>query len=128
MFRSPFGGIMLKYLFSAALAFPIAARAQTVTEPAPTEKRPITVSGSVSLTSDYRIRGVSRRDPQVAVQRGLIVSHDSGIYVGVWGSNLASWSTFGGANLELDLVAPPRRISQQPDAGCRLDRHEHQRA
>ncbi|MET0307608.1 MAG: TorF family putative porin [Sphingomonas sp.] len=67
--------------------------------------KPLTVSGSVALVSDYRFRGVSQSDEEMAVQGGLTVSHTSGIYASVWGSNLSGWGTFGGANMELDLVA-----------------------
>lgn len=65
----------------------------------------ITVSGSATLTSDYRFRGVSQTDEGMAVQGGITISHDSGFYVGTWGSNLAGWGTFGGTNMELDLIA-----------------------
>lgn len=66
---------------------------------------PVTVSGSVGITSDYRFRGVSQTDKEVAVQGGVTVSHESGFYVGFWGSNLAGWGTFLGANLETDIIA-----------------------
>ncbi|MBI1402672.1 MAG: hypothetical protein GC147_05610 [Porphyrobacter sp.] len=66
---------------------------------------PITVSGSATLTSDYRFRGVSQSDEGLAVQGGITISHESGFYVGTWGSNLAGWGTFGGTNMELDLIA-----------------------
>ena len=65
----------------------------------------ITVSGAATLTSDYRFRGVSQSDEGMAVQGGITISHESGFYVGAWGSNLAGWGTFGGANMELDLIA-----------------------
>ncbi len=65
----------------------------------------ITISGSATLTSDYRFRGVSQSDEGMAVQGGFTVSHESGLYAGAWGSNLAGWGTFGGANMELDLYA-----------------------
>jgi uncharacterized protein (TIGR02001 family) len=66
---------------------------------------PVTVSGNVTLASDYRFRGVSQTDKEVAIQGGVTVSHESGAYAGAWGSNLAGWGTFGGANAELDLFA-----------------------
>lgn len=64
-----------------------------------------TVSGAATLTTDYRFRGVSQSDEGMAVQGGITISHESGIYVGAWGSNLSGWGTFGGANMELDLIA-----------------------
>jgi uncharacterized protein (TIGR02001 family) len=65
----------------------------------------ITVTGSVGLVSDYRFRGVSQSDEQLAVQGGFTIAHESGVYIGTWGSNLSGWGTFGGANMELDLIA-----------------------
>lgn len=64
-----------------------------------------TVTGSAALVSDYRFRGVSQSDKHLAVQGGATVTHKSGLYGGFWGSNLAGWGTFGGSNLELDLIA-----------------------
>jgi hypothetical protein len=66
---------------------------------------PITVSGSVGLVSDYRFRGVSQSDRNMAIQGGFTISHESGPYIGTWGSNLSGWGTFGGANMELDIIA-----------------------
>ena len=66
--------------------------------------KPITVSGSVALVTDYRFRGVSQTDKQMAIQGGITAAHESGFYAGVWGSNLAGWGQFGGANMELDLI------------------------
>ncbi|MBU2587824.1 MAG: TorF family putative porin [Alphaproteobacteria bacterium] len=65
----------------------------------------ITVSGSATLTSDYRFRGVSQSDEGIAIQGGFTIAHESGFYVGTWGSSLAGWGTFGGANTELDIYA-----------------------
>jgi len=83
----------------AALALATPAAAQETAPP-----KPVTVSGSVALVSDYRFRGVSQTDKEMAVQGGLTVSHRSGLYAGVWASNLAGWGTFGGSNMELDLI------------------------
>jgi uncharacterized protein (TIGR02001 family) len=90
----------LKYIPAAILAT-LALPAAAQEEP----PKPVTVSGSVGLVSDYRFRGVSQSDENLAVQGGLTIAHESGIYIGTWGSNLAGWGTFGGANMELDLVA-----------------------
>lgn len=82
----------------AAIAF--ASPVLAADEPAPAFK----ASGSVGLVSDYRFRGVSQSNNGLAVQGGITVSHESGLYGGFWGSNLAGWGTFGGPNLELDLI------------------------
>ena len=83
--------------FAAVTALPAAAQ-----ETAP--PKPVTVTGSVALVSDYRLRGVSQSDKEMAVQGGITVTHESGVYGGVWASNLAGWGTFGGSNMELDLI------------------------
>jgi uncharacterized protein (TIGR02001 family) len=65
---------------------------------------PITITGSATFITDYRFRGVSQTDLHPAIQGGLTIAHQSGFYVGLWGSNLAAWGTFGGANMELDVI------------------------
>jgi len=90
--------------------FPIAAQAQSTPNDkaaaaeATAPPSALTVSGSVALASDYRFRGVSQSDQEMAIQGGITVAHESGLYVGTWASNLAGWGTFGGANMELDLI------------------------
>lgn len=64
---------------------------------------PITISGTAAIVSQYRFRGVSQSDEKLAAQAGITATHKSGLYAGVWGSNLAGFGTFGGANLELDV-------------------------
>lgn len=91
----------LKYMPAAIMAFLAVPAAAQDEEP----PKPVTVSGSVGLVSDYRFRGVSQSDEQLAVQGGLTIAHESGVYIGTWGSNLSGWGTFGGANMELDLIA-----------------------
>ena len=90
----------------ATLAAPIAAHAQSAPDapPVPAPDPAITVAGSVAIASDYRFRGVSQSDREMAVQGGITIAHRSGFYVGTWASNLAGWGTFGGANMELDLI------------------------
>ncbi|GGE78127.1 hypothetical protein GCM10011404_08470 [Sphingomonas prati] len=45
----------------------------------------IVVTGSAGLVSDYRFHGVSQSDRDMAVQAGLTITHQSGLYVGTWG-------------------------------------------
>jgi hypothetical protein len=92
---------MKNYVFAAILAATAAAPAFAQEEAA----SPFTVSGSVGLVTDYRFRGVSQSDQGMAVQGGFSVSHESGAYIGTWGSNLAGWGAFGGSNMELDIYA-----------------------
>jgi len=46
------------------------------------------ISGEISLTSDYRFRGISQSAEEAAIQGGLSYFHDSGVYAGWWGSSV----------------------------------------
>ncbi|MES2492593.1 MAG: TorF family putative porin [Pseudomonadota bacterium] len=65
----------------------------------------LTITGSVALTTEYRLRGISQTDGDAAIQGGITVAHSSGFYVSTWASNLAGNGTWGGSNMELDLIA-----------------------
>ncbi|MDO6563400.1 TorF family putative porin [Amphritea sp. 1_MG-2023] len=45
-------------------------------------------SGEISLTNDYRFRGVSQSGEEAAIQGGISYFHDSGFYAGWWGSSV----------------------------------------
>ncbi len=45
-------------------------------------------TGYATLTSDYRFRGLSQTDTDPALQIGIDFQHDSGIFAGLWGSNV----------------------------------------
>lgn len=53
------------------------------------ESSDITITGNVSLTSQYRLRGITQTDEDIALQGGITIAHSSGFYVGTWASNLA---------------------------------------
>lgn len=61
------------------------------------------VSGFVALGSDYVWRGISQTDNQMALISELDYSHGSGLYAGVWGSNVDFGP--GDPSLELDFYA-----------------------
>ena len=44
------------------------------------------LSGNVAIYSDYSFRGVSQTQRDAAIQGGLDWNHDSGVFVGFWGS------------------------------------------
>jgi hypothetical protein len=98
-----------------AAAFVATATPAMAQEEAPSE---ITVTGSVGLVTDYRFRGVSQTDKEMAIQGGITATHASGIYVGTWASNLSGWGTFGGSNMELDLVGG---FATEVSSGVTLD-------
>ncbi len=57
-----------------------------------------TISANAALVTDYYFRGISQTDNDGAIQGGFDWSHDSGVYAGIWSSNVA----FGDVNLETD--------------------------
>lgn len=62
------------------------------------------ISGNVALTSDYKFRGISQSDEDIAIQGGFDITWDSGIYVGTWASSVdfdTNGEGFDGS-LELD--------------------------
>lgn len=60
---------------------------------------PGSVSGNVSIYTDYSFRGVSQTGRDVAYQGGIDFNHDSGIFIGTW----ASSTNFGNTYLESDF-------------------------
>lgn len=93
--RSSIKGLLSLALLTSA----VPAIAQDAEEAAP----PVTVTGGVTVVSDYRFRGVSFTDEDFAVQPTITLNHESGAYFGVWGSNLDDTVTFG--EVEVDLYA-----------------------
>jgi len=74
MFRSG----LLAIAISVAAAFSATvASAQTVS-----------VSGTIAGVSDYRYRGISQTDRNPALQAGLTLNTEAGLYAGVWASNV----------------------------------------
>ena len=48
----------------------------------------ITITGSATVVSDYRFRGFSQSNEEAAIQGGFTVAHESGFYIGTWGSSI----------------------------------------
>jgi uncharacterized protein (TIGR02001 family) len=63
------------------------------------------VTGNLSLTSDYRFRGISQSQNAPAVQGGVDYAHSSGFYVGNWNSSTSSQLYTNGSGIESDLYA-----------------------
>lgn len=59
------------------------------------------VSGRVDVVSDYRFRGLSESDGDIAVQPVITVSHDSGFYFGAWGSSLGNSPIYGEGEVDI---------------------------
>lgn len=64
------------------------------------------LSFNVSLTSDYRYRGISQTRLKPALQGGVDYAHASGFYIGAWGSTIKWIKDSGGdADIEIDTYA-----------------------
>lgn len=73
------------------------------------------VSSSWTLTSDYDFRGVTQTAQDPALQGSLDYSHDSGWYIGTWGTNV----DFGDdVDIELDFYGG---FSKTLDSGIGFD-------
>lgn len=81
----------------AAIATALIAGA--VTAPAQAEME---VSANVALVSDYRFRGISQSDEDIALQGGFDIAFDNGIYIGTWGSSVDFDDDGALGGLELD--------------------------
>ncbi|MGE3692072.1 MAG: TorF family putative porin [Novosphingobium sp.] len=59
-----------------------------------------TVSGSATIVSQYRFRGISQSDNKPAVQGAITLSHKSGFYISTWGSSTAGDFTFANSPIQ----------------------------
>jgi uncharacterized protein (TIGR02001 family) len=94
--------IIAASLATAAFAVPTLALAQAAA-PAAAPASPHTFTGNMSLVSDYRFRGISQTFKEPALQGGFDYSHETGIYLGNWNSNVNSGAGFPGGSLEMDF-------------------------
>jgi uncharacterized protein (TIGR02001 family) len=60
------------------------------------------ITGTIGAVSDYDFRGVSLSAKDPALQGSLDYAHDSGLYAGIWGSNIDYGDDVDG-DLEVDL-------------------------
>ena len=81
--------------FSALLVSPLSAQAG--------EKiGDFDLSVNVGFVSEYSFRGIAQSNENPAVQGAFDVSDDSGLYAGVWGSNV-NFNDSDEAQLEVDV-------------------------
>ena len=88
-------GKLLNTLMLVALAAPGVAMAE--------EASPF--SANLGFTTDYIFRGISQTSGNPALQGGIDYAHASGLYAGIWGSNVSWISDFNAgvsSSLELD--------------------------
>lgn len=88
---------MKNFLLSAACAAAVCGGVASA------QDSPWTVTGSVALTSNYVFRGLTQTREDPAIQGGATISHSSGFYVGLWGSNVDFGD--GESDIETDFFA-----------------------
>jgi hypothetical protein len=98
--------VLDKVVSVAALAFAVGAfsapsLAQTTSPEAAAPAPAYSITGNVSLTTDYTFRGLSQTNDNPAIQGGLDFAMANGFYLGTWASNIDFG--FPGQSIELDL-------------------------
>ena len=93
---------MRKSVIAATVALALTAPTLVMAQAA-APASPHTISGNMSIVSDYRFRGISQTFEKPAIQGGIDYSHSSGFYVGNWNSNVNEGAGFPESNLEMDL-------------------------
>lgn len=87
---------ILKIITLSSLAFaPLSAQA------APADWG-VELSSNVGFVTEYSFRGIAQSDETIAVQGGFDLEHSSGLYGGIWGSNV-DFNDGDEANVEVDL-------------------------
>ncbi len=97
---------MNKKLITLAVAGALASPMFAVAADAPAS--PHSLTGNVGFVTDYLYRGISQTSGKPALQGGFDYAHSSGLYAGIWGSNV-NWIADGNpgqnisAGLEIDV-------------------------
>lgn len=86
-----------KSLICAATAMAVFYSAPALAQEEASEG-PVTISGNAAVTSDYRFRGLAQSAGNFAIQGGIDAAHESGFYVGTWGSSV---SFSGGTEIDV---------------------------
>ncbi len=87
-------------LSAASLSMPAFAQDAAAAD---TEKAsgPITITGGATVVSDYRFRGISLSGEKPTLQGTFTVTHESGFYVGTWGSGLTNGTAYGSTEIDI---------------------------
>ncbi|MBI4998159.1 MAG: hypothetical protein HZC22_14955 [Rhodocyclales bacterium] len=95
---------MRKTIIASAVIAVLSVPAIAVAEEAAPAASPFT--GNMTIDSEYLYRGIAQTRGKPALQGGFDYAHSSGVYVGIWGSNI-SWISDAvpgaSASLEVDI-------------------------
>lgn len=108
MFKTSFKAALLASAF-AGLAATAALADEAVVTPAPMAPAaaeepasPFTISATAGFTTNYMWRGQTQTQDDPAIFGSFDVSHESGLYAGIWASNV-DFGDADDANLEFDF-------------------------
>ncbi len=96
---------ILAAAMSGALLTQSAHAAEEAPAAAPAAVEPGPVTANITLTNDYRYRGISQSNFQPAIQGGFDYAHESGFYIGNWNSSI-SWISDTASTLNQSVSAP----------------------
>ncbi|MBP0597495.1 TorF family putative porin [Herbaspirillum sp. LeCh32-8] len=90
------------------LAIAVIAPAQAQEAAPGADASPLHLTGNLGVVSQYVFRGTTQTNRKPALQGGFDLTHDNGLYAGLWMSNV-SWisdtNSAASASLEADLYA-----------------------
>jgi uncharacterized protein (TIGR02001 family) len=98
---------MKKLLLASAMTAAVATSSAALAQQA--AQSPHTLTGNMTIATDYRFRGVSQTFGEgfftvgPAIQGGIDYSHSSGIYLGNWNSNVSGNQYPNGSSIEMDF-------------------------
>jgi uncharacterized protein (TIGR02001 family) len=97
--------VTYRHLFFALAASAGFAGSAASAADAPPPPPAFTINGGATIVTDYRFRGISQTDRNVAVQGTATIAHSSGFYLTFWGSSVDDYVTASGqGHQELDLI------------------------
>lgn len=91
----------MKKLLLGLSVVALSASTYSLSAKAETQLGDFTFSGNAGIVTDYVFRGISQSDEGPAVQGGFDVGHASGLYAGIWGSNV-DFNDEDEASVEID--------------------------
>lgn len=98
-------GFTATVLSMAGMSASIAQTSTAATEPTANAVTPSPLSANVTLTNDYRYRGISQSNFRPAIQGGFDYAHSSGFYIGNWNSSI-SWISDAASAAGNNATAP----------------------
>lgn len=106
--NAQFAGLATLACAGALLAIAVMAPAQAAEGTPAADASPLHLAGNIGVVSQYIFRGTTQTNEKPALQGGFDLTHDNGLYAGVWLSNI-SWisdtNPAASASLEADVYA-----------------------